>query len=273
MIGCDGIKSRVRQIVLGKHHPAATANYSGETVYRVLVEMDKAGPALGSLKHSTVLHMGQGANMVTYPVTGGKYLNVAAFVRGKDKDGEKCIDNLATIRDREEIRKSFAGFGPVITELVETLPEQLTCWPLYDMVDHPLEKYHFGNVCLAGDAAHASTPHLGSGAGMGVEDALALSVVLEHCNKLVRKDFGGRFRMVAKAFEAYDTVRRPRSQWLGIKSRRQGEMNKWLVPEMGSDFVKFMQETRLSLGGIVKQDALEIVDLAMKEFSGRVSDI
>jgi 2-polyprenyl-6-methoxyphenol hydroxylase-like FAD-dependent oxidoreductase len=31
-----------------------------------------------------------------------------------------------------------------------------------------------GRVCLAGDAAHASTPNQGGGAGFGIEDALVL---------------------------------------------------------------------------------------------------
>jgi 2-polyprenyl-6-methoxyphenol hydroxylase-like FAD-dependent oxidoreductase len=35
--------------------------------------------------------------------------------------------------------------------------------------------WHVGRVVLVGDAAHATTPHLASGAGMAVEDALALS--------------------------------------------------------------------------------------------------
>jgi 2-polyprenyl-6-methoxyphenol hydroxylase-like FAD-dependent oxidoreductase len=35
-----------------------------------------------------------------------------------------------------------------------------------------------GRVCLAGDAAHASTPNQGGGAGFGIEDALVLAEVL-----------------------------------------------------------------------------------------------
>ena len=39
------------------------------------------------------------------------------------------------------------------------------------MIDGP---WYNGRVILIGDAVHATTPHLGSGAGMAVEDALVL---------------------------------------------------------------------------------------------------
>ncbi|MFL5098071.1 MAG: FAD-dependent monooxygenase [Xanthobacteraceae bacterium] len=48
----------------------------------------------------------------------------------------------------------------------------------------PLEKlllpppWHRGRVVLIGDAAHATTPHLASGAGLAVEDALVLGECL-----------------------------------------------------------------------------------------------
>ena len=48
----------------------------------------------------------------------------------------------------------------------------------------PLEKlllpppWHRGRAILIGDAAHATTPHLASGAGLAVEDALVLGECL-----------------------------------------------------------------------------------------------
>lgn len=40
-LGCDGIKSRMRPILLGEPDPAA-ALFSGEYAYRALVPMEKA---------------------------------------------------------------------------------------------------------------------------------------------------------------------------------------------------------------------------------------
>jgi 2-polyprenyl-6-methoxyphenol hydroxylase-like FAD-dependent oxidoreductase len=48
----------------------------------------------------------------------------------------------------------------------------------------PLEKllldppWHRGRVVLIGDAAHATTPHVGYGAGLAVEDAVVLAELL-----------------------------------------------------------------------------------------------
>jgi 2-polyprenyl-6-methoxyphenol hydroxylase-like FAD-dependent oxidoreductase len=56
--------------------------------------------------------------------------------------------------------------------------------PASRIVYRPLEKllmpppWHRGRVLLIGDAAHATTPHLASGAGLAVEDALVLADLL-----------------------------------------------------------------------------------------------
>ena len=54
-----------------------------------------------------------------------------------------------------------------------------------------------------GDAAHASTPHQGAGAGQSIEDAFILSNILGRV---------GSADEIEQAFRAYDAVRRPRSQ-------------------------------------------------------------
>lgn len=49
-------------------------------------------------------------------------------------------------------------------------------WALFD---HPPAKtYYKGRMCLSGDAAHASAPHQGAGAGMALEDAYIMSSLL-----------------------------------------------------------------------------------------------
>lgn len=80
-----------------------------------------------------------------------------------------------------------------------------------------MEKYFRGRIALAGDAAHATTPHHGAGAGFCVEDAAVLSELL------------GDARVqdpahVTAVFEAYDAARRPRANWLVQSSRRMCEL-------------------------------------------------
>jgi salicylate hydroxylase len=47
VIGCDGIKSRVRQVMLGDNHPSARPVYTHKYAYRGLIPMEKAVEAIG----------------------------------------------------------------------------------------------------------------------------------------------------------------------------------------------------------------------------------
>jgi len=47
VIGCDGIKSRVRHILVGGDSPMANHNYTYKYAYRGLIDMDKAVEAVG----------------------------------------------------------------------------------------------------------------------------------------------------------------------------------------------------------------------------------
>lgn len=84
-----------------------------------------------------------------------------------------------------------------------------------------------------GDAAHATTPWQGSGAGMAIEDSLILSTLL------------GRATTVAEAslaLKAYDQVRRPRTQQVVESSRGTGMMRTGLDKDTGLDLLKFQQK-------------------------------
>ena len=59
-----------------------------------------------------------------------------------------------------------------------------------DIVYRPLHglllgaPWHVGRVVLVGDAVHATTPHLASGAGLVVEAAIVLAQELARCHRL-----------------------------------------------------------------------------------------
>ena len=50
ILGCDGIKSRVRQIMFGDDHPCAHPTYTHKYAYRALVPMEDAVAAMGDEK-------------------------------------------------------------------------------------------------------------------------------------------------------------------------------------------------------------------------------
>jgi len=58
VIGCDGIKSTVRQIIVGRDHPSAYPVYTHKYAYRGLAPMDKAIEAVGEeLAQNACMHV------------------------------------------------------------------------------------------------------------------------------------------------------------------------------------------------------------------------
>jgi salicylate hydroxylase len=84
---------------------------------------------------------------------------------------------------------------------------------LFDVI--PVSTYAEGNFCILGDAAHASTPHLGAGASFAIEDVHLLSGLLGP--ELIKSESD-----IKRAFWVYDKIRRPRCQELIKRSRKQG---------------------------------------------------
>jgi salicylate hydroxylase len=72
-------------------------------------------------------------------------------------------------------------------------------------------------IAILGDAAHASTPHQGAGAGQAIEDAHVLSELLADPHITTSKH-------VVAALKAYDVVRRPRSQRVVTSSKENAKL-------------------------------------------------
>lgn len=78
--------------------------------------------------------------------------------------------------------------------------------------------YANGRVCIMGDAAHATTPWQGAGAGQAFEDAMVLGALLGSASSV---------ESIKLAFTAYDEVRRPRCQQVIESSKETGEIMCW----------------------------------------------
>ncbi|KAH8807948.1 hypothetical protein F5884DRAFT_350010 [Xylogone sp. PMI_703] len=244
VIGCDGIKSRVRQLLLGKDNPASYPQYTHKFVYRGLVAMDKAEEALGHYKaHNLHFHMGPGAHILTYPVDNHKVMNVTAVV--SDPNDWDSIAGMTAPASRDEVAAAFGSWSPGVRAIVNLLSDPLDKWGIFDSYNHPAPTYTRGRVCLAGDAAHASSPHHGAGASMGVEDALALSSLLERVvDSLSTRMDVSKAHALRAAFAAYDQVRRERTQWLVGSSRDVCETYHWINPQCGFDPDKCLADIR-----------------------------
>ncbi|KAL4784155.1 hypothetical protein BJX76DRAFT_348063 [Aspergillus varians] len=235
VIGCDGIKSRTRRIMLGENNPAASPGFVQMVAYRAVVPIEGALAALGKDKaYSHCLNVGPGAYTVTYPVANDTLTNLILFCKepGPWPDSGRLLETCR----RENAQRAVQSWKPEVRALIDLLPENPSKWAMFDMSDHPASTYTSGRVCVAGDAAHASTPFLASGAAMGVEDAAVLTTTLDTALKRTASNSAtDKAAAITAAFQAFSTIRIERSQRVVTDSRAVGDICLWQNPETGQD--------------------------------------
>ena len=194
LVGADGLHSVVRAHLFGARAP----DYAGETCYRGVADI--APPQLQTIRE------------VQGPAQRG-----AVCVLGRERvywwaampapEGE--VDD--PMRRRDFLLERFAGwpFG-IVEAIAATRPDAVLRNDLYDRP--PLPFWSRGRITLLGDAAHPTTPNLGQGACMAIEDAVVLA-------RSLRQHDGH-----ATAFAAYEAERRARTSKIVGLSRRFGEL-------------------------------------------------
>jgi FAD-dependent urate hydroxylase len=210
LIGADGGNSVVRKHVYGEAD--ARPRYSGFTTWRAVAQMNG-----GLLPQDTIRgFIGPGRQVVLFPPGGERiYWGVlnAEPAGGKDPPGRVHALLLGHLR----------GFPKALQELVEKTPEEaIDRTDIYDR--DPERTWVRGRVALLGDAAHQTTPFIGQGAGISMEDSVVLA------KQLALSDGLRDQRMIANALASYERVRIPRCAKVVLDSRRRGQMYRWTNP-------------------------------------------
>ncbi|WP_400191801.1 FAD-dependent monooxygenase [Hymenobacter sp. B81] len=184
LIGADGIHSRVRRQLL----PHSQLRYAGYTCWRGVIDAQALGLPAGRSTES----WGRQGRFGYVPLGNGQVYWFA------------CVNspaaNDATHRTwrRAELLRQFAHYhAPIPQLLAYTRDEQIIWGDILDL--KPLAQFAYGRVLLLGDAAHATTPNLGQGAGQAVEDAAMLIRCLHEAAE------------PEAAFRLFDQRRRPRT--------------------------------------------------------------
>jgi salicylate hydroxylase len=240
VIGCDGIKSRVRDFVCG---PTVQAKYANECAFRAMVPVEEATEALEDDTALTgQLYCGYGGYVVTYPVEHGKFINMVAMPHDGSFTSTWDKSDWTVPTSADEIRQKFQGWHPPLVDLIarHRLPAK---WALFTLQHN--EPYFKRRICLLGDSAHATTPHLGAGAGMAMEDALILSRLIAAA---------GSTEKIESAFRAYDAVRRPRTQQCIKRSVDAALSYDFLLPDVGDDMEKIKKRTDESFQWLWHED-------------------
>ncbi|MGJ8545303.1 MAG: FAD-dependent monooxygenase [Sulfitobacter sp.] len=161
IIGADGIHSTARAVLNGPDR----AQFSGQVAWRAVIPNTVDHPA------QAWLTMGPGCHLVSYPLRGGREINLVAVQERSDwaAEGWRHSDDPA------HLRAAFSGFGGVAGQMLDAVTEA-TLWGLHL---HPVAAtWQGGGLALLGDAAHPTLPFLAQGANLALEDAWVLASTL-----------------------------------------------------------------------------------------------
>ncbi|MBN9099788.1 MULTISPECIES: NAD(P)/FAD-dependent oxidoreductase [unclassified Pseudonocardia] len=189
LIGCDGIRSRVRQII----DPAAPAA-------RYVPVLNIGGVVSGVPVNAPVgefqMVFGKRCFWAYVAVPDGRVAWFANPPRADEPTGAE----LAAMTDADWrtwlLDLTAADDRGPFPEIIRAAPGPLVGWATYDMPTVPT--WHRDNMVIIGDAAHATSPAAGQGAAMALEDAVLLPRFLRDAPD------------VATAFRLFEELRRDR---------------------------------------------------------------
>jgi 2-polyprenyl-6-methoxyphenol hydroxylase-like FAD-dependent oxidoreductase len=159
MIACDGIHSPIRKKLL----PGSLPRYAGYTCWRAVVD----NLPLGFSSEETTETWGPGRRFGVVPLSNNR---VYWFATLNAKANDTAMRN-ATAKD---LLNYFGNAHFPIPDLLQRTKNEQIIWS--DIIDlKPIRQFAFGKIVLMGDAAHATTPNMGQGACMAIEDAATLA--------------------------------------------------------------------------------------------------
>lgn len=163
VIGCDGIHSKIRQIILGDSHLATAPIFGGYWDARGLLSTKQAIKQFGTdlfdpSKSEEVAIVGDGAFMLFAPMSGGEVYNAIVSAKaGPDWDTSAWKTDLS----RPFLEETYRGWDEKFKEGVidALLAEDAGPRVMFSQWESPEAPTYFrGRICMIGDSAHATTP-------------------------------------------------------------------------------------------------------------------
>ncbi|KAJ7096820.1 FAD/NAD(P)-binding domain-containing protein [Mycena epipterygia] len=255
IIGADGIRSIIRSFVLGEDiviPPSHTAGFRWLTHADALAPYPELDwivniPPMGArLISAPILPATTGTpaavdhrTIVIYACRGGKMVNVLGVHEDlRDQDSVPWNTPITP----QELLDFFSDYHPRFKRLLQ-LADDIHVWQM--RVVPPLRTWVNKNVCLMGDAAHASLPTLGQGFGMGLEDAVALGVLLPR--KTHRSAIPSRL-------VAYERLRKERAEFVAAESFEQQHL-----PQKRGLYLRSIEMRDQVMGYNVREEAEHVL--------------
>ncbi len=123
-----------------------------------------------------------------------------------------AVMNKNTLMKQDlDLKDLFSDYHPTVMTIIGgTQKENVLRNEIWDL--KPIATWYHGNVCLLGDACHATTPNMGQGAVQAVESAMALSICLSEESK------------IEEAFKRYQKIRKKKANHITDTSWRIGKL-------------------------------------------------
>lgn len=207
VIGADGVNSKVREYIIDKD----ILSYHGLAAYRAIVERDAVDAPLDD---NTKWWAPDRYVMVYF--LSEKRDQVHFVASTPEPRGASLAPSEA---DLDVLHAAFDGFHPHVMALLRAATS-VTRWPLIE--GQTFSPWFKRKAVLLGDACHATTPHMGQGAGMAFEDGF----VLVRCIQENEHD-------LERAFAKYERNRRERTARIQFESHE----NRWTKSSMDHKWV------------------------------------
>jgi 6-hydroxynicotinate 3-monooxygenase len=185
VIGADGIRSKVREYLLGDQPP----RFVGAVAHRAIFPTDRL----------------RGFNIADCTKWWGRDRHILPYFMRSKRDEIYVIGVVPAAgwdsnepslpSSREALMAEFADFHQDLRHVLEAV-ENVSLWPIYDRERD--DRWSRGRVVLLGDACHPMRPFMAAGGAMAVEDA----AILSRCLAI--------FEDTTEAFRCYERTRIPR---------------------------------------------------------------
>lgn len=198
LIAADGANSVLRAHIVGHHSPRT---YAGYVNWNGLVAL---GDDIATPNQWTTF-VGEGKRVSLMPIADGRFyffFDVPLPVG--------LPENRLTLRD--DLYRYFSNWAPPVQKLIGLLdPETTNRIEIHDTT--PFSPIVKGRLALVGDAAHHTTPDIGQGGCMALEDAVVLGEIFARTQSGTIED----------NFRTYQAARVQRTSDLIWKARKRSD--------------------------------------------------
>ena len=218
VVAADGVFSGIRETLFPE---VPKPFYTGQGVWRAVVPRPKE-------VQCPSFYMGARLKTGVNPVSKtAMYLFLT-----EDRPVNEHVPQEELLPRLRALLEQFSAPIPSYVRSVLTAESHIVYRPLEALLVP--DPWYRGRVVLIGDAAHASTPHLAAGAGMGVEDAIVLAEELH------------RSAQVSQALANYQRRRFPRCRLVVESSVRLGQIEQ--TGGSQEEHASIMQQSMIALG-------------------------